>query len=250
MNEPLQGRYATEDEARAALIDVCLRFAPLGLNQGKSGNASMRWHRGAEDGMLITPSGLPYERTRVDDVVWVPLSQPGATVTDPMAKGADDDAVLEPPARYDGQRVPSSEWRIHLDVYRERSEAHAIVHVHSPYATTLACLPAIQRDGIPAFHYMIAMAGGNDIGCARYATFGTQALSDHVLEALRGRRACLLANHGQIAFGSDLEQALAMALELETLARQYWQALQIGKPVLLDEAEMERVMRAFARYGR
>lgn len=248
MSAVLQPPYPTEDHARRALIEVCLQFATLGLNQGKSGNASVRWCRSAEQGMLITPSGLPYERTQVDDVVWVPLGSSivsvGAGSGDPQAR------PLVPPLRYDGCRAPSSEWRMHQDIYGARSEAGAVVHVHSPYATTLACLPAIQAGGIPAFHYMIAIAGGHDIRCARYATFGTQALSDAAIEALANRRACLLANHGQIAFGADLPAALALALEVETLSRQYAQALQIGQPVLLDEAEMARVLAAFASYGR
>lgn len=263
MSEAIRTDHVDEDQARRALIDTCLRFAPLGLNQGKSGNASLRWHRGAEAGMLITPSGLAYELTSLDDIVWVPFAQPAAasaTLCDPGSsdrfegrwppRSAPDDAPLQPPDRYDGRRIPSSEWRMHRDLYGGRDEARAIVHVHSPYATSLACLPAIQARGIPAFHYMIALAGGDDIRCARYATFGTQALSDAVLDALAGRRACLLANHGQIAFGASLEQALALALELETLARQYAQARQLGEPVLLDAAEMERVLRAFERYGR
>lgn len=233
--------YLSENHARQALIETCLQFAPLGLNQGKSGNASLRWHRSAEDGMLVTPSGLAYERMQIDDLVWVPLEQPAPH---------DHEPVLAPPPRFDGARVPSSEWRMHLDIYRARREADAVVHVHSSYATTLACLPAIQAAGIPAFHYMIAVAGGHDIRCARYATFGTQALSDAALAALADRRACLLANHGQIALGADLPQALSIALEVETLSRQYLQALQVGRPVVLSDEEMRRVLEAFARYGR
>lgn len=234
--------FLTEDLARQALIDLCLRFAPLGLNQGKSGNASLRWHRGGEEGLLITPSGLDYETTRPDDIVWIALEQPCETE-------ADQD-ILAPPRRRDGARAPSSEWRMHRDILASYPAAQAIVHVHSAHATSLACLPRIQREGIPAFHYMVAVAGGADIRCARYATFGTQALSDAALEALRGRRACLLANHGQIAWGANLAQALALALEIEMLARQYWQVLQLGEPALLDEAEMARVLTAFGRYGR
>lgn len=234
--------YASENDARRALIACCVRFAPLGLNHGKSGNASLRWHRGAQDGMLITPSGRPYESTDLDDIAWVALEAPALVDR--------DDTVLTPPARYEGPFPPSSEWRMHRDVFAKHGGAQAVVHVHSPYATSLACLPRIQREGIPAFHYMVAVAGGKGLGCARYATFGTQALSDAVLEALGDRRACLLANHGQLAWGAGLEQALALSLEVETLSRQYWQALQIGEPVLLDESEMDRVLEAFAHYGR
>lgn len=240
--------YPTENHARQALIEICLQFAPLGLNQGKSGNASLRWHRGAEDGMLITPSGLAYERTQADDIAWVPLSQPAARAASPEACASGE--VLEPPARFDGPRTPSSEWRMHLDLYRTRADAGAVVHVHSACATTLACLPVVQARGIPAFHYMIAVAGGHDIRCASYATFGTQALSDAALAALVDRRACLLANHGQIALAADLDGALALALEVESLSRQYLQALQVGEPVVLDASEMRRVLDAFAHYGR
>ncbi len=240
MSAQAQATYPSENDARRALIETCRQFAALGLNHGKSGNASLHWHRGLEAGMLITPSGVAYERTQVDDIAWVPLEQP-------VQEGP---AVLQPPARFDGRRAPSSEWRIHLDLYGARTDAAAVVHVHSPAATTLACLPAIQQRGIPAFHYMIALAGGHDIRCARYATFGTQALSDAALEALVGRRACLLANHGQLAFGAGLEQALALALEVENLSQQYLQAIQVGEPVLLDKAEMARVLLAFEHYGR
>lgn len=253
--------YPSENHARQALIETCLQFAPLGLNQGKSGNASLRWNRSAEDGMLVTPSGLAYERMQIDDLVWVPLEQPAphagsqaAAISPPIANREatphDHEPALAPPPRFDSPRVPSSEWRMHLDIYRARCEADAVVHVHSSYATTLACLPAIQAAGIPAFHYMIAVAGGHDIRCARYATFGTQALSDAALAALADRRACLLANHGQIALGADLPQALSIALEVETLSRQYLQALQVGSPVVLSDEEMRRVLEAFARYGR
>ena len=242
--------YLTENHARQALIDACLQFAPLGLNQGKSGNASLRWHRGAEDGMLITPSGLAYERTQVDDIAWVPLAQSTGRASSPEADADSRAPVLQPPSRFDGPRKPSSEWRMHCDLYRTRADAGAVVHVHSSCATTLACLPVIQARGIPAFHYMIAVAGGHDIRCASYATFGTQALSEAALAALADRRACLLANHGQIALATDLGGALALALEVESLSRQYLQALQVGEPVVLDASEMRRVLDAFAQYGR
>ncbi len=141
--------------------------------------------------------------------------------------------------------LPSSEWRFHRDIYAARGDAQAIVHTHAPFATTLACM----HRGIPPFHYMVAVAGGNDIRCAPYATFGTQELSDHAVAALAGRRACLLANHGMIAVGASLERALALAVEVETLAETYWRALQVGEPVLLPDAEMARVLEKFATYG-
>ena len=145
-----------------------------------------------------------------------------------------------------GRREPSSEWRFHRDIYATRSEAQAIVHAHSPFATTLACL---GRD-IPAFHYMVAVAGGDDIRCAPYATFGTQDLSDHAMSALQGRRACLLAQHGMIALGSTLSTALALAVEVEALAEMYWRALQVGEPHVLSADEMRTVLAKFATYGK
>jgi len=189
-----------------------------GINRGKSGNVSAR----LDDGFLVTPSGLPYDETTPADIVAMSL----------------DGEVR-------GTRVPSSEWRFHRDIYRARPDAHAIVHTHAPFATSLACL----HRGIPAFHYMVAIAGGSDIRCAPYATFGTQELSDHAVSALAGRKACLLANHGMIALGESLGKALALAIEVETLAEMYWRALQVGEPKLLPAEEMAVVLAKFATYG-
>jgi len=207
------------DELRGRLVEAARRMNASGINQGKSGNLSVR----CEAGFLVTPSGLPYERL---------------TPTDLVRMHAD--------GTHEGARAPSSEWRFHRDIYARRPEANAIVHCHSSYATTLACL----RRGIPAFHYEVAFAGGADIRCAEYATFGTQALSDLALAALEGRRACLLANHGTIAFGPTIEAAFSLAEKVEALARMYWQALQLGEPVILDAAEMARVIERFKDYGR
>ena len=230
---------ATEAAARAAVIDVSRRLIPLGLTQGTSGNVSRRWARASRDGMLITPSGRPYDALEPEDLAWVPLEQPVS---------AADAPPLAPPAGAEGPHVASSEWRMHRDVYAARAEAQAVVHAHPPFGTTLACLPRIQREGIPAFHYMIAVAGGDDIRCAAYATFGTQALSAAALEALVGRTACLLAHHGLLALGPSPEAALAVVVEVEALARCYWQALQVGEPGLLGPEEMARVQASFARY--
>jgi L-fuculose-phosphate aldolase len=172
--------------------------------------------------MLITPSGVPYEELEPDAIVHV-------------------DARGEP---HGGMR-PSSEWRFHFDIYRARPEARAILHAHPVHCTALACL----NRSMPAFHYMVAVAGGRDIRCAPYATFGTQALSDHVLHALEGRRACLMANHGVLCFEATLPRALDLALEIEHLARTYLACLAAGEPVLLDGAEMDRVLLRFADYG-
>jgi L-fuculose-phosphate aldolase len=144
-----------------------------------------------------------------------------------------------------GRRRPSSEWRFHRDIYGARPDAGAVVHTHSPVATALAC----QEQGIPAFHYMVARFGGTDVRCAAYATFGSQELSDAIVSALEGRCACLMAHHGMVVFGRDLNQALALAIELETLCEQYWRVLQLGAPKLLPADEMTRVMAKFATYG-
>jgi L-fuculose-phosphate aldolase len=176
------------------------------------------------DGYLITPSGVAYERLQPRDVLHVPLGDTPDEATRPR---------------------PSSEWRIHRDIYRARPEAGAIVHAHPPFATALACL----RRGIPSFHYMVAVAGGEDIRCSGYATYGTQELSDEVLAALAGRTACLMGNHGMVVFARTVDGALALAVEVETCAEQYWRALQVGAPVLLDKAEMARVVEKFKSYG-
>jgi L-fuculose-phosphate aldolase len=203
---------------RKRIIATALRMNTLGINRGKSGNVSVR----AKAGFLVTPSGLPYEKTRPADIVFVDAAGTSR-----------------------GRREPSSEWRFHHDIYGNRPECGAIVHAHSTFAVTLACL----RMDVPAFHYMVAVAGGSSIRCAPYATFGTQLLSDHALAALEERKACLLANHGLIALGADLEAALALAVEVEALCEQYWRALQVGQPVLLDDEEMRVVIEKFRTYG-
>lgn len=203
---------------RRAIIAAARRMNELGINQGTSGNISVRWR----DGFLVTPSGMEYENLRPSDIV--------AMRFDGTASG---------------RRAPSSEWRIHRDILATRPDAGAVVHAHPPYATTLACLGR----GIPSFHYMVAMAGGDSIRCAPYATFGSEELSKAAIAALRGRKACLLANHGLVAFGRDLVHALRIALEVETLAGQYWRALQIGRPKLLSKAEMKIVVEKFETYG-
>ncbi len=209
----------TGTSPRTLMVDVMRRLDSSGLNRGSSGNISVR----QRDGFLVTPSGVPPALLKPSRMVAVGL-----------------DGIWR-----DGAN-PSSEWRFHCNIYRERDDAGAIVHVHSPYATALSCL---RRD-IPAFHYMVAVAGGNSIRCARYSTFGTQALSDRAVAALEGRRACLLANHGMIALGAGLEEALRMAIEVESLAEQYCHALQVGEPTILGRAEMSRVIKKFATYGK
>jgi L-fuculose-phosphate aldolase len=208
----------TELQLRKQIIATALQMNALGINRGKSGNVSARW----KNGFLVTPSGLPYEETKPADIVFI-----------------DEKSMAT------GKRAPSSEWRFHFDIYRQKGEAHAVVHAHSSFATTLACLGM----RVPAFHYMVAVAGGNDIRCAPYATFGTQALSDHALKALEGRKACLLANHGMIATGASLKSALSLAVEVEALCEQYWCAVQVGQPNLLGDDEMALVVEKFKTYN-
>lgn len=210
---------------RRAVVATARAMNAHNINRGKSGNVSARWRQDGFDGYLITPTGLAYAETTEADIVAMPLD------------GGEGQAI--------GSLLPSSEWRFHRDIYRARDELNAIVHTHAPFATTLACLDR----GIPPVHYMIAMAGGHDIRCAPYATFGTQALSDHAVAALAGRRACLLSHHGMVACGVTLERALALAVEVETLAEMYWRALQIGDPPLLSDDEMDVVLEKFRTYG-
>ncbi len=203
---------------RQKLIDTARRMAASGLNKGTAGNLSVR----EADGFLITPTGMAYDALMPEDAVFMRLN------------GSTND-----------KRKPSSEWRFHRDIYAARPEAGAVLHAHSPFATSLACL---RRD-IPAFHYMIARFGGDTLRCAQYATFGTQALSDNALVAMQGRTACLLANHGMLVFGRNLDQALDLGIELEALCEQYWRACQLGEPVLLDDAEMAVVLEKYGSYG-
>ena len=205
-----------DQELSHQLVTVARRMNGTGLNQGTSGNLSVR----IEEGLLVTPSSLPYEQMEVADLVALDLSG------QPLKEK---------------QRRPSSEWRLHADVLSCRPEAKAVLHCHPIHATALAC----HDRGIPAFHYMVAVAGGDEIRCAPYATFGTKELSDNVVNALGQRSACLLARHGMVTLGKDLESALRVAVEVETLARMYLQALQLGEPPLLSKQQMEAVHAQF-----
>jgi L-fuculose-phosphate aldolase len=208
-----------ETDIRRDLVDHARRMNDLGINQGRSGNVSARW----DDGFLVTPSAISYDDMGPNDLVRVRWD--GST---------------------EGEHPPSTEWRLHRDIYRHCAEAAAIVHAHAMFATTLACLDR----GVPAFHYMIAVAGGTDIRCAPYATFGSQEISDRALAALKGRRACLHAHHGMTVFSDSLPAALALAVEVETLAAMYWRALQIGEPAVLSDEEMNVVLEKFTHYGK
>ncbi|MCW6508011.1 class II aldolase/adducin family protein [Lichenifustis flavocetrariae] len=194
------------------MVETGRRMNASGINQGTSGNISIR----NPHGFLVTPTSLPYDRMQPEDLVQMSFD-----------------------GTYEGSRRPSSEWRFHRDILQRRPDVEVVLHCHSVYATTLAC----HHKTIPSFHYMTAVAGGTTIRCARYATFGTQALSDNALEALEDRMACLLGQHGQISLGRSLAAALALAIEVETLARLYVQALALGEPPILSDAEMARVIR-------
>ena len=204
---------------RTEMVSICRRMNAAGINQGTAGNLSLRLAKG----FLITPSSLPYDIMQPDDIVEMDFD-----------------------GTYVGRR-PSSEWRFHRDILKHRQDINVVLHCHSVYATTLA----VHHKAIPAFHYMTGIAGGTTIRCSRYATFGTQALSEAALEALEGRMACLLGQHGQISLGANLESALWLASEVETLSRLYVQALSIGDPPILPDDEMERVIAQMKRmsYG-
>ena len=203
---------------RESLLKSMQALEELGLNRGTSGNASVR----QKNNFLVTPSGIAVKDMTTSQMVEMDMQ--GAVIR---------------------TGKPSSEWRFHRDIYLARPEVNAVIHTHSMFATTLACL---QKE-IPPFHYMIAIAGGSNIRCSKYQLFGTQALSNAAILALKDRRACLLAKHGMIAIGRDLAQAMEIAFEVEGLCEQYWRALQIGTPENLTLDEMDEVFEQFKGYG-
>jgi len=203
---------------RQELIDTCRNMNRLGINKGTSGNVSLRHG----NGLLITPTGIAYEALRPEQIV-----------------------QLDWEGNFDGDILPSSEWRFHCDILRARPDLNALVHTHSTHATTLA----IMGRSIPAIHYMIAAGGGKDIRCAPYATFGTQALAEVILAAMEGRRACLLAHHGVLAGHASLARALSLAVTVEELATQYLHCLPFGEPPCLSDAEIDVVLEKFRTYG-
>jgi len=207
-------------DLRRGIVDTCREMNRNGLNQGTSGNVSHR----IPGGMLITPTSLPYDRMRPEDIV-----------------------AMDFAANYPDRHRPSSEWRFHRDILLARDDVNVVLHTHSIFSTVLA----VQERGIPCFHYMVAVAGGNDIRCAPYACFGTQALSDHTVKALENRNACLLGHHGLIVTAQTFERALWLAVEVETLAKMYVHALAIGEPPRLSEADMAQVHEQMKRmsYG-
>ena len=215
-------RNPQEAALRAEIVHTAHEMERLGINQGTSGNVSARFN----EGLLITPSGVPASALTADEIVRLPFD-------------------VEADAPVFAQNRPSTEWRFHRDILRARAEIGAVVHTHSSAATAIA----IHGRDIPAHHYMVAAAGGNSIRCAPYATFGSQALSDYALEALKDRTACLLAHHGVIALGRDLAKALWLANEVEVLAKQYLLASQLGTPPVLSDDEIAEVVKKFSNYG-
>jgi L-fuculose-phosphate aldolase len=212
----------SERTLRQKVIDTCRQLEARGLNQGTSGNVSVRCGTDPAAGFFLTPTSLPYDRMAPEDIVHVSLE-----------------------GRCTGRCRPSSELPFHLAIMQQRHDATAVIHTHSTYATTIACL----RREIPAAHYLVGLFGGNNLRCADYATFGTPELSANLLRALAGRRAALMANHGLVVIGSDLDQALALTAEAETLATVYWRALCAGQPNILPAAEMAVIVSKFRDFG-
>ena len=205
-------------DQRNKIIEYCLKLNSTNLSPLRSGNISTRSKESEKDGYLITPSGKKYESLKPEDIVFMGLN--------------------EEEKKNGSENKPSSEWRFHRDIYINKKNAEAIVHAHSPHATAVSS----HGKSIPPFHYMIALAGGDDIKCAEYATFGTDELSRNIIEALENRSACLMSNHGQVAFGKNLDQAFELAQEIENICHQYTIALKLGKPKILSFEEMKKVL--------
>ena len=206
------------EQIRRAMIATCIKMNESGINQGTSGNISVR----IDEGFLITPSGVPYDEMKPQDIVLMHID-----------------------ASHEGPRKPSTEWRFHRDIMEKKPEVGAVIHLHSMFCTSLSIL----RREIPAIHYMIAVSGGPTIPCVPYVTWGTQQLADYILGALENRHACLLANHGMVCIGPNLKKAAWLAVEIETLAAQYWRALQVGSPYILPDEEVAHVIEKFKSYG-
>ena len=211
-------------DQRNKIIEYSLKLNSTNLSPLRSGNISLRTNEDDKDGYLITPSGKKYETLKPEDIVFMGLN----------AEVVNNDSANK----------PSSEWRFHRDIYINKKDAQAIVHAHSPHATAVSS----HGKSIPPFHYMIALAGGEDIKCAEYATFGTEDLSKNIIKALEKRTACLMSNHGQVAFGKNLEEAFELAQEIENICQQYIIALKIGQPKILSFEEMKKVLAKAKNY--
>ena len=214
-------------ELKKQIIEYAQKLNSTNLSPLRSGNVSLRVTQNDVEGFLLTPSGKRYEELVPEDIVFLALKE-----------------------KYDNLKLfnsslnPSSEWRFHQDIYLKKKEAKAIVHAHSPHATAVSA----HGKSIPAFHYMVALAGGDDIKCAEYATFGTTELSANIIKALEKRNACLMSNHGQVAFGVNLKQAFELAEEVENICHQYIIALKIGNPKILSYADMQKILEKIKHY--
>ena len=215
------------DQLKKEVIKYAQKLNSTNLSPLRSGNVSVRAIENNEEGFYITPSGKKYETLKEEDIVFLKLNEEKNFLT-----------------WFNSGKNPSSEWKFHQDIYINKREARAIVHAHSPHAT------AVSSHGkpIPAFHYMVALAGGDDIKCSDYATFGTRELSQNILRALQNRKACLMSNHGQVAFGQNLSSAFELAEELENICHQYIIALKLGNPKILSKAEMEKILDKVKNY--
>ena len=215
------------DDVRLDVIKFAKKLNSSNLSPLRSGNISIRANQDNKEGFLITPSGIKYDQLKVDNIVFLEL----------------EEKINEEKIRREGIN-PSSEWRFHQDIYIERVDAKAIVHAHSTHATAVSA----HGKNIPAFHYMIALAGGNDIKCAQYATFGTKELSENILHALKKRKACLMSNHGQVAFGKNLDEAFELAEEIENICHQYINTIKLGTPKILSFEEMNKILEKTKNY--
>ena len=209
------------------VIEYSIKLNSTNLSPLRSGNISVRGIQDDKEGFFITPSGKKYETLKVEDIVFLSLNE-------------EKDFL----SWFNSGKNPSSEWRFHQDIYKNKSKARAIVHAHSPHATAVSA----HGKPIPAFHYMIALAGGDDIKCSEYATFGTNELSMNIIRALENRKACLMSNHGQVAFGDDLSKAFELAQEVENICHQYIIALKMGKPKILSFVEMQKILEKVKNY--
>ena len=217
------------DDLKKQVIEYSIKLNTTNLSPLRSGNLSIRAKMDDEEGFYITPSGVKYENLTINDIVFLSIN-----------KEYDNLTIVN------SSLNPSSEWRFHQDIYKKKPEAKAIVHAHSHHATAIST----HQKSIPPFHYMIALMGGDDIKCAEYATFGTKELSRNILKALENRKACLMANHGQIAFGENLSKAFELAQEVENICHQYFLAIKLGEPKNLTFAEMQKILEKVKGYKR
>ena len=214
-------------KSREEIIIFAQKLNSTNLSPLRSGNVSVKANENNVDGFYITPSGKKYSDLKPEDIVFLSLNEKKDFLK-----------------WFNSGKKPSSEWRFHQDIYLNKQDARAIVHAHSPHATAVS----VHGKAIPAFHYMVALAGGNDIKCAEYATFGTNELSKNIIKSLEKRKACLMSNHGQVAFGSNLKQAFELAEEVENICHQYIIALKLGEPKILSSAEMQKILDKVKNY--